>query len=254
MNNFSFYHLEIPSNISVLNLVGDDGMAGLLEHGSLKFLDLLSDDVKAALESVERRLTYEDGQMIYSAGDDDQRLMIVRSGAVKMGRISPEGLETILAVFGEGHFIGLMSVMVGRKREQNAVAVGKTVIGYIQHSEFNALMDVYPEIARAALPATLSRLKAALNMVDDLRRLPLAAYTAVFLHSMLESTEVPGVIPWSQSDLAVAVGASRVSIGKALKQLEADGLIVLKYRAIEVPDAQALADWIDAARAEHLSS
>jgi CRP/FNR family cyclic AMP-dependent transcriptional regulator len=229
-------------------------MAGLLEHGSLKFIDLLSDEARTALEAVERRHTYEDGRTIYSAGDDDQRLMIVRSGAVKMGRISPEGLETIMAVFGEGHFIGLMSVMVGRKREQNAVAVGETVIGHVQHSDFIALLDVYPEIARAALPATLSRLKAALNMIDDLRRLPLAAYTAVFLQTMLETSENPGVIHWSQSDLAVAVGASRVSIGKALKQLEGEGLIVLKYGAIEVVDAQALSAWIDAARAEHLSS
>jgi len=229
-------------------------MAGLLEHGSLKFVDLLSDEAKAALEAIERRYTYEDGQIIYSAGDDDQRLMIVRSGAVKMGRTSPEGLETIMAVFGEGHFVGLMGVLVGRKREQNAVAMGETVLGHIQHADFLSLMDVYPDIARAALPATLSRLKAALNMVDDLRRLPLTAYTAVFLQNMLETVETPGVIPWSQSDLAVAVGASRVSVGRALKQLEGEGLIALRYGAIEVLDTQALSAWIDAARAEHLSS
>ena len=43
------------------------------------------------------------------------------------------------------------------------------------------------------------------------------------------------------------------TVGKALKQLEAEGLIALKYGALEVLDPQALSDWIDAARADHLA-
>ncbi|KZK77494.1 cAMP receptor protein [Pseudovibrio sp. Ad13] len=228
-------------------------MTGLLDHGSLKFLDLLSPTVKAALAAVEHRQTYQDGRTIFSTGDEGDRLLIVRSGAVRMGRLSPSGRETILAVLGEGHFIGIMGVLTGRKRTQIATAIGKTTIGYVLKADFLTLMDAYPEIARAALPATLSRLNVALNMLDDLRLLPLPAYTAVFLQNMLEASEVPGMLNWNQSELAIAVGTSRVSMGKALKQLENNGLIVLKYGAIAVPDEQALSDWIDAARAEHLS-
>jgi len=228
-------------------------MTGLLDHGSLKFLDLLSPEVQAAIEAVERRHTYKDGRTIFSAGDEGDRLIIVRSGAVRMGRISPSGRETILAVLGEGHFIGIMGVLSGRKRTQNAVALGETTVGYVQKADFLALMAEYPEIASAALPTTLSRLNVALNMLDDLRLLPLPAYTAVCLQNMLDASQDPGVLHWNQSELAIAVGASRVSVGKALKLLEGEGLIVLKYGAIEVPDAQALSDWIDNARAEHLS-
>ncbi|WP_068312204.1 Crp/Fnr family transcriptional regulator [Polycladidibacter hongkongensis] len=228
-------------------------MAGLLDHGSLKFLDLLSPKSKAAFAAAEHRHTYQDGRTIFSPGDDGDRLLIVRSGAVKMGRFSPSGRETILAVLGEGHFIGIMGVLTDRKRSQNAVAVGKTTIGYVHKADILALMDSCPEIAQAILPATLSRLNVALNMLDDLRLLPLPAYTAVFLQNMLEASEVPGLLNWNQSELAVAVGTSRVSMGKALKQLEKNGLIVLKYGAIAIPDKQALSDWIDAARAEHIS-
>jgi len=227
-------------------------MTGLLDHGSLKFLDLLSSEAQDALEAVEHRYTYEDGRTIFSSGDEGDRLIIVRSGAVRMGRVSPSGRETILAVLGQGHFIGIMGVLTGRKRTQNAVAVGDTTIGYISKAEFLAMMAEYPEIASAALPITLSRLNVALNMLDDLRLLPLPAYTAVFLQNMLDATDEPGVLKWNQSDLAVTIGASRVSVGKALKQLEAEGLVILKYGAIEVPDAQALSDWIDQARADHL--
>ncbi len=228
-------------------------MTGLLDHGSLRFLDMLTPEVQAEIETVERRRTYEDGRMIHSSGDDGDRLIIVRSGGVKMGRINPNGRETILAVLGAGHFIGIMGLLTGRKRNHNAVAIGETTVGYVQKADFLLLMAKYPEIASAALPITLSRLNVALSMLDDLRLLPLPANAAVLLLNMLEASEVPDVVNWSQSELATALGASRVSVGKALKKLEGEGLIVLKYGSIEIPDAKSLSDWIDAARAKHLS-
>ena len=228
-------------------------MTGLLDHGSLKFLELLSAEVQAEIGAVERRRTYNDGQMIFSTGDAGDRLMIVRSGAVRVGRISPNGRETILAVLGAGHFLGIVGVLTGRRRTQTAIAVGETTVGYVQKNDFLSLMEKHPEIASAALPITLNRLNLALRMLDDLRFLPLPAYTATMLLNMLEDSEVPGVLQWNQSDLAVAVGASRVSVGRALKTLEKNGLITLGYGAIEIPDTKALSDWVDAARAEHLS-
>ena len=228
-------------------------MTGLLDHGSLRFLDLLKPEVQAAIEAVERRRSYDDGNMIHSRGDDGDRLIVVRSGAVRVGRVNSNGRETVLAVLGSGHFIGIMGVLSGRERNQNAVAVGETTVGFVQKADFLALMAKYPEIASAALPITLNRLSVALNMLDDLRLLPLPAYTAVLLLNMHEASEVPGVVYWSQSEIAVAVGASRVSVGKALKKLEGEGLIALKYGFIEIPDVSALSDWIDAARADHLS-
>ena len=228
-------------------------MTGLLDHGSLRFLDLLTPEVQAEVEAVERRRTYDDGHMIHSRGDVGDRLMVVRSGAVRVGRVNSNGRETLLAVLGPGYFIGIIGVLTGRARNQNAVAVGETTVGFIQKSDFLALMAKYPEIANAVLPITLNRLSAALNMLDDLRLLPVPAYTAVMLLNLHEASGEPGIVRWNQSEIAVAVGVSRVSVGKALKKLESEGLIALKYGLIEIPDVDALSAWVDAARADHLS-
>lgn len=228
-------------------------MSGVLDFGSQKFLDLLTPEIQAAIEAVEHRHSYRDGRTIFSTGDAGDRLMIIRSGAVRMARLSPGGREVMMGVFGPGHFIGILSVLTNRKRTHNAVAVGETTVGYVDNADLLKLMAEHPQMANAVLPATLSRLDVALRMLDDLRMLPLTAYTAVFIQNNLASTEGSNVLHTSQSELALAVGASRVSVGKALKQLEAEGLIALKYGAIEVLDPQALSDWIDAARADHLA-
>jgi CRP/FNR family transcriptional regulator len=217
-------------------------------------MDLLSPEVQSEIEAVELRRTYQDGQMVHSSGDDGDRLIIVRSGAIRVGRIDPNGREAMLAVLGAGHVIGIIGVLTGRKRTQNAVTSGETTIGFVSKADFLTLMERRPEIAGAILPMALDRLNMAFSIVDDIRLLNLTAFTAsLLLKNLPEESEVSGVLHWNQSELAVAVGASRVSVGKALKKLEQEGLIALKYGAIEIPDAKALSDWIDVARAENSS-
>ncbi|WP_153770201.1 Crp/Fnr family transcriptional regulator [Labrenzia sp. CE80] len=227
-------------------------MTGSLDHGSLKFMDLLSPEVQSEIEAVERRRTYQDGQMIHSSGDDGDRLIIVRSGVIRVGRIEPNGKEAMLAVLGTGHVIGIIGVLTGRRRSQNAVASGVTTIGLVNKADFLKVMERRPEIAGAILPMALDRLNLAFDIVDDIRLLNLTAFTAsLLLKNLPEVSEFSGVLHWKQSELAAAVGVSRVSVGKALKKLEQERLIALKYGAIEVPDAKALADWIDAARTQN---
>lgn len=226
-------------------------MTGILDHGSLKFIDVLSPEVQSEIEAVERRHTYPDGRMIHSSGDDGDRLIIVRSGAIRVGRIDPSGKEAMLAVLGAGHVLGIIGVLTGRKRNQNAVTVGETTVGFVNKADFLSLMERRPEVAGAILPMALNRLNMAFSLFDDIRLLNLTAFTAsMLLKNLPENSELSGVLHWNQSELAVAVGASRVSVGKALKKLEREGLITLKYGSIEVPDAQSLSDWIDATRAE----
>ncbi|OJJ11504.1 Crp/Fnr family transcriptional regulator [Alphaproteobacteria bacterium AO1-B] len=229
-------------------------MAGSLDHGSLKFLDLLSPEVQSEIKGIEVRRTYQDGQMVHSSGDNGDRLIIVRSGAIRLGRVEASGKEAMLAVLGPGHVIGLIGVLTGRNRTQNAVAAGETTIGLVNKADFLAMMEKRPEIAGAILPMALDRLTIAFSIVDDIRLLNLTAFTAsLLLKNLPEESAISGVLNWNQTELAAAVGVSRVSVGKALKKLEQKKLVLLRYGAIEVPDTKALSEWIDATRAENTS-
>lgn len=225
-------------------------MIALLDHGCLRFTDLLSEPANTAIETRERRRSYQDGQLILAEGDSDQRLLIIHSGSVKVGRVSADGCESIFSIFGPGQSIGLIAMIEGRDHKVNATAVGKTVIGHIDKSDVFSLMDLHPEIINAALSVTVSRLAEALDFIENKRKLPLEVFTAVTLLKNLKDSNESYVIRWNQSNLALVVGVSRVSIGKVLKNLERKGLIHQKYGSIEVRDPTALAAWIDDAKAK----
>ena len=113
------------------------------------------------------------------------------------------------------------------------------------------LFDAEPELARALLTASLLRGQALLEMWDDMRRLTLPVRAAKFIHTL--TPRGTSRLECTQTDLAFALGVSRVSIGKALKALERAGVIVLFYGGVETPDPDRLARWIfDHARIEPL--
>jgi len=57
--------------------------------------------------------------------------------------------------------------------------------------------------------------------------------------------EDPALVECNQANLAFTLGVSRVSIGKALAQLQRANLLVLGYRTIKIADRAMLKRWLE---------
>ena len=226
-------------------------MKSLLDYHSLRLEDLLTDEIRSALVACERLKTFKDGELIYSAGQLANDMLLIHSGGVRMSRSTADGRELILGILGPGHCVGLTGLIVG-KRGQTATANEATTVGLISRASFDTILAAHPQLAVQLLPILASRLRAAFNFIEDTKRLPVIVHTAVVLEHLIDASEDEYVIDWSQSEVALAVGTSRVSAGKALKELEALGLIDLQYSRIKILDSQRLADWVRHQRNELL--
>jgi CRP/FNR family transcriptional regulator, cyclic AMP receptor protein len=94
----------------------------------------------------------------------------------------------------------------------------------------------------------LLRCAGLIAQLDDMRRLPLNVRTGKFLLSAAHSSRVHNVLSNTQSDIAYALGASRVSIGKILKKFEQANYIELGYGKIHISDKKGLRRWVTAHR------
>ena len=102
---------------------------------------------------------------------------------------------------------------------------------------------------RALLTITLHRLHFVAEVMDAQRRWPLAVRIAhLLLTSVVDRTNAGHEVSCRQEDLATILGVSRVSIGKALKALQSEGLVIVKYGRILLPDVARLSAWVDDAR------
>jgi CRP-like cAMP-binding protein len=168
----------------------------------------------------------------------------VRSGAVRFGNAGDDGSYVTTTVMGPGQSFGEFTLFGDLPRTHDATAVGATIVDFLEPVRFDRLLVEAPELWRILMVATTKRLHDALELLDDVRRLPLPALTAKLLLSLPPSSEDPALVECNQADLAFTLGVSRVSIGKALARLQKAGLLVLGYRTITIRDRTALQTWL----------
>jgi len=222
----------------------------LLRANSLTLSDLLPAALMDEIRQMGRKARYADGQMIQQRGDAKAAFSIVESGQVLAGNVGADGtFLTAVLLNPEDHF-GEFTLFAGLPRTQNLWAMGETVINHIAGPDFQALFDREPALPRALLMIALRRVHFLVEFLDGMRRLPLPVQIVHLLLTSIEDEARQGSheVRCRQEDLAYMLGVSRVAVGKALKTLEADGLVLRRYGSIVLPDVQRLSEWVDSER------
>ena len=223
-------------------------MLNPLEHDAPALMDLMSAELKVRIQALAVTVRYEPEQLIHSRGDKKPGVSIVRTGAVRVGTVGADGSFHTISVLGPGQCFGEQTLFANLPRTHDVSAVGKTEIDQIPGAAFLKLFDEDPALARALLVNSLTRSHVLLERLDDMRRLSLPVRTAKYLVSLLMSSPDPSEVVCTQTELADALGVSRVSLGKALGKLERLGLIKSGYGAIGIPSKEKLSAWIDSHR------
>ncbi|MDF1846034.1 MAG: Crp/Fnr family transcriptional regulator [Parvibaculaceae bacterium] len=219
-------------------------MSGQLDYGLPGLQETLPTTLREALYDAAVSLNYSDGQLIQARGDTDPSLTIVKSGAARLGQIGIDGSYAGMAVMGPDQFFGEFTIFGGLPREFDAFAVGPTVIAKISKTRFDRLLDKHKGIRSYFLAFLAQRLHAALTFVDDLRRLPLNAQVAKTINMMHQADGKSPTVKVTHEELSEILGVTRVSINKALRQLEKSGLIERAYGRIEIPSPAKLDHWV----------
>jgi len=170
-------------------------------------------------------------EFIFQQGDPGDALHIIQAGQVRIVLLSPKGQEIILALLHPGDFFGELSLLDGRPRSATAVAAVPTVTLTLTRAVFLRVLERTPQMARQIILALSARLRHTDVLLGDAVFLDVRARLTKRLGELArdqgEGTTPTG--PWTvqvtQQELAAMVGATRESVNKELRALEARGLI-----------------------------
>lgn len=196
-------------------------------------MPLLSENARDALIAAGPTTTYSNGQFIHQRGEGSPGLSIILEGRVRFGIYAESGTYIQTSVLSAGHCFGEATLFASAPRAYDADALGDTKVVEIRKSRFDMLLAQGPHFANALLVSLTTRLYEALEFADDLRALSPEARIMKLLRRLTHSggfTE--NAIPVRQIDIAYTLGLSRVSVGKALSNLQKQGKLCLGYREI----------------------
>ncbi|MDA8139003.1 MAG: Crp/Fnr family transcriptional regulator [Desulfobacteraceae bacterium] len=204
----------------------------------------LAEDQMNHLEQISRDVHLARGETVFMEGEPGKGFYIVAAGKVKVFKVSAEGKEQILHIYGPGQPIGEVPVFAGQLFPAHAQAVEKCHLIFFPRQAFIDLITAHPSLALNMLAVLSVRLRQFTMQVENLslKEVPgrLASYLIYLSEEQNNTQEVR--LPISKGQLASLLGTIPETLSRIFNKMSAQGYIDVQGMAIAIKDREALAD------------
>lgn len=181
-------------------------------------------------------------ETIFAEGDEATGFYVLLAGRVKIFKLSPEGKEQILHIFGPGEPFGEVPVFAGTHFPAYAETLDDSRALFFPRRAFVALIQREPSLALNMLAILSLRLRQFTHLVESLslKEVPgrLAAYLLYLSVNREQTTELELDIPKSQ--LASLLGTIPETLSRILAKMTGQGLIQVNGPHIRILDRHGL--------------
>ena len=210
------------------------------------FATMDADETRTLFESMQQ-IELSRGDVLFREGEPGDRLYVIASGKIKLGRRSNDGRENLLSILGPGEMFGELSLFDPGPRTATASSVADSVIYELGHDQLVEWIEKHPSVAKHLLNALARRLRSTNETLADLVFSDVPGRVAKALLDLStrfgEETDegIRVAHDLTQEELAQLVGASRETVNKALADFASRGWLRLEPRSVVIMDIERLA-------------
>ena len=205
---------------------------------SIPYFASLDEQTLASIAAAVMHRAYAPGEVIFLEGDPCAGLFCLQSGHVNIYKSSPEGREQILHICSPHESFNDVAVFDGASNPASAQAMDAVQVCIIERAAMQSLFDRYPKLAQIVVAVLAARARMLVNIVGDLS---LRSVTGRLARLLLDqATRGNAAIPLTHQQMAARLGTVREMISRALRELEAAGLVRREGRQIVITDRAAL--------------
>jgi len=228
------------------NLHPDPGQLSRLKalFANIHHFAVLPPEVQERLAAVATPCHFDAGQVIYVEGEPAESVYILESGWVKATRMTREGREQAMMFLRPVEIFGDIAVLTGTTYPGTVVALEDVDVWVIPAKTILDLIPLQPAFAMAVIRHLGERVLHYISLVEDLS---LRSVEARLASTLLRNAEVQDgrlIVPrreWTTFDeMAVRLGTVRDVLSRALKTLEAEGLLKVEKQVIVLLDSKGL--------------
>jgi len=217
---------------------------------SIPLFEGLPPDQIDALAMIAAENLFKKGETIFSEGEDANGIYVVSTGRIKIFKLSPEGREQILHIFGPGEVFGEVPVFAGKRFPASADALEKSRIFFFPRDSLISLIEKNPAIALNMLAVLSMRLRRFTSMIDDLslKEVPgrLAKHFLYLRDQKQGNNEFELNI--TKGQLASLLGTIPETLSRILTKMSEQGLIEPDGRKIKILDGEGIEELAEGLR------
>jgi CRP/FNR family cyclic AMP-dependent transcriptional regulator len=200
----------------------------------------------SALTAELRPVDFRSGHTVFAEGEPGDRLFIIISGKIKIGRRSPDGRDSLLTIMGPSDMFGELSIFDPGPRTSSATTITEVRAVSMDRETVRAWIADRPEIAEKMLRVLARRLRRTDHNLADLIFTDVPGRVAKQLLRLAQrfGTQEGDALRVShdltQEEIAQLVGASRETVNKALSDFAHRGWIRLEGKSVLICDCEHL--------------
>ena len=193
------------------------------------------------LRDIYRRMSIKrwyGGAIIVGQEEPGDTFQVVVKGQTREVLFGENGREMTLSTLGPGGFFGAMSLLDGKPRSANVVAVDDVVLLSMRRDTFFACLEAHPLVALRLLAEMSQKLRNANELINNLSLHDVASRlmrTLVTLAEQSGELRDDGIFirrrP-TQQELANMVGTCRETVSRALSSMSRRGLVICRGRSL----------------------
>lgn len=185
--------------------------------------------------------TFAPGAVIFLEGDAAPGFYYVAQGWVKIVKMSPEGREQTLYLWGPGDLFGGMGVFANHPTRATAITLEPTNLWLLPGDAIRQALVAEPTLALRVIEFMAGRIDELMALVTDLSLRSVTARLARQLLVRAEGDVVQRQRWATQSEIAAHLGTTPDVANRALRALVEEGIIELNRRQIRILDPHRLA-------------
>ena len=186
------------------------------------------------------------GTIIFFQGDRSQSIYLIRSGFVKLSRITPEGRELTLSIFKSNDIFGETTLLNNSPHDTTAEALSDCLLYQIHRNPFLKILKKYPSIAINVSSIVCHRMMKLEEKFQIAVSRDISARVACVLLELAARFGKPSetgtiiTLPLTHLEIASLIGSTRETTCVTLNKFRRNGWILTKKRQIVLQDVPAL--------------
>ena len=218
-----------------------------------KILDIISttplfnglpDDQLEAIKNIALEKQIKKGELVVSEGDDGRGFFVITEGRIKVFKVSAEGKEQILHIFGPGQPFGEVPVFAGQKFPANAQAIDNARVLFFPRAAIVDLITANPSLALNMLAEMSRKLRLFAVQIENLSLKEMPARLASYLIHLADEQGAEQIVTLkiSKGQLASILGTIPETLSRIFAKLSGDNLIRVEGKKITLLDRSGLED------------
>ncbi|HEY8270506.1 MAG TPA: Crp/Fnr family transcriptional regulator [Pseudobdellovibrionaceae bacterium] len=186
------------------------------------------------LQIVQKK-SYAKNCVIFEQEQEASGIYLIQKGSVKISRISPLGKEILIEILSAGKTFGASGLFGQGRHADTATTSENCELFVLPKKEFKEILSAHPELYHSVIQSLCEWMDRLNNIIENINTPSARERVASYLkRTQQDQNNILIHLNGKKHEVAMMLGLRPETFSRALAELEAEGIIKMNHKQIQI--------------------